>query len=337
MSVKKAICACLAYIWVFTTQAQDVQLTQQYANRIYLNPAFTGLGRQWSVGLAHRNQWPALNGSFRTNQLTADYSFAGTKSAIGLLLQQDKAGIGGLQKLQAGAIYAYHTNLSSKWAFSAGLQVTVASLRLNYDNLVFGDQLSDNGKVAVSSAEANTFEPTNYASFTAGGLLYSDNLWFSFAAAHLNKPAYGFGETTRLPIRFTATTGYKFYARNYTDQGRLFELSFTPSVTYTKQDFFSKTDIGLHTIYTPFTLGLIYKGVPVTGDANQDQALSVIAGLQLEQFKIGFSHDVGLAGFGKQAGGANEISLVFERNDLNKLFRNRSANKFNTGIVCPSF
>ncbi len=337
MSVKKAICALFACFWGFTTLAQDVQLTQQYANRVYLNPAFTGLGHQWSVALAHRNQWPALNGSFITNQISADYSLPGTKSAIGLLLQQDRSGIGGLQKLQAGAIYAYHTNLSSKWAFSAGLQATISSLRLNFDNLVFGDQLSDNGMVAVTSAEVSKFEPTSYASFTVGGLLYSDNLWLSFAAAHLNRPAYGFDETTKLPVRFTATTGYKFYARNYTEKGRFFELSFTPSVTYTKQDFFSKTDIGLHTIYTPFTLGLIYKGVPVTGDANQDQALSVIAGLQLEQFKIGFSHDVAVSGFGKQAGGANEISLVFERNDLNKLFRSRSSNKFNSGIVCPSF
>lgn len=324
-------------MWSVGALAQDVQYSQQYANRLYLNPAFAGLGHDWSVSLAHRNQWPALNGSFISNQLAADYSLADSKGAVSLLVQQDRAGIGGLQKWQISGGYAYHTDLSEKLTLSAGLQAGVGSLRINFDNLVFGDQLSNNGMVSLTSAEANRFEPSYYLDFTVGGLLLSDQFWVGLTAAHLNKPTYGFEEEFELPLSFTAIAGYKFYARSYEERGRLFELSFSPTATYVHQLNASRLDVGLYTIYTPLTLGLIYNGVPVTGGTNQDQTLSVIAGLQLEQFKLGFSHDIGIKGFSEEAGGANEISLIFERVDINKLFRSRLRSKLSRDIVCPGF
>ncbi|WP_439880833.1 PorP/SprF family type IX secretion system membrane protein [Pontibacter sp. MBLB2868] len=321
----------------FSAGAQDAHFTQQYANKLYLNPAFAGLDHTWSVSLAHRNQWPALNGSFITNQLTADYKLGDTKSAVSFLLQQDRAGIGGLQKIQATAGYAYHTRVTDTWAMAAGLQATFGRLQVNYDNLVFGDQLSDNGQVAVTSAEANNFEPSSYLSFAVGGLIYSGQFWAGLKVDHLNKPNSGFENETKLPLTYVANAGYKFYARSYQEQGRLFELSFTPSVTYIHQQNFKRLDLGLHTIYTPLTLGIIYKGIPAVAETNQDQVLAVIAALQIEAFKIGFSHDVGLSGISSQAGGANEISVVFEQLEINKLFRGRRERKINNSIPCPAF
>ncbi|GAB3195070.1 type IX secretion system PorP/SprF family membrane protein [Pontibacter aydingkolensis] len=338
MRLKKGFCSVIILcLYCLTALAQESHFTQQYANRLSLNPAFAGLNHNWSASLSHRNQWPALNGSFITNQFTADYRLGNSKSAINLAVQQDRAGIGGLQKLQATAGYAHHTALTEKWAIAAGLQVSIASLRVNFDNLVFGDQLSDNGQIAVTSAEAAKFEPNSYLSFTVGGLVYSDQFWVGLKVANLNKPAYGFENETRLPIGYVVNTGYKFYARSYVEQGRLFELSFTPSATYIHQNNFNRADFGLHTIYTPLTLGIIYKGIPVTSGTNQDQALSVIAGLQIETLKIGFSHDIGLSGISRQAGGANEISLVFEQLEIDKLFGSRSGRKINRRIPCPAF
>ncbi|GAA4423764.1 hypothetical protein GCM10023188_02930 [Pontibacter saemangeumensis] len=337
MGLKKIFVACVCCLCAVVAAAQDVHLTQQYANRLYLNPAFAGINSSWSVALSHRNQWPALNGSFITNQLAADYRIPGTKSAASLLVQQDRAGVGGLQKWQVAGGYAYHTNLSSKWAMSAGLQAAVASLRVNFDNLVFGDQLSDKGIVAVTSAEASSFEPSYYVDFTVGGLAYTDQFWAGLTAAHLNRPGYGFNRETELPIRYIAIAGYKFYTKTYEEQGQLFELSFSPTATFMHQQNLNRLDIGLYTIYTPLTLGLIYKGVPVTGGTNQDQTLSVIAGLQLRSIRLGYSHDVGLQGFSAEAGGANEISLVFEPSDFNNLFKSRSGRKLNRNIVCPAF
>jgi type IX secretion system PorP/SprF family membrane protein len=337
MGLKKMFLMCVCSLGAFVAMAQDVHLTQQYANRLYLNPAFAGINGNWSIRLAHRNQWPALNGSFITNQVAADFRLPDTKSALSLLVQQDRAGVGGLQKWQVSGGYAYHTNLSEGWAMSAGLQASVASLSVNFGNLVFGDQLSDNGMVAVTSAEANRFEPSYYADFTVGGLVYTDQFWVGFTAAHLNRPGFGFNQELELPHRYIAIAGYKFYTKTYQEQGQLFELSFSPIATFIHQKNLNRLDLGIYTIYTPLTLGLVYRGVPVTGGTNQDQALSVITGLQLKNFKLGYSHDIGLQGFSKEAGGANEISLIFEPSDFTNLFRSRSNRKLNRNIVCPAF
>ncbi|OKL40832.1 PorP/SprF family type IX secretion system membrane protein [Pontibacter flavimaris] len=335
--LKKILLLCTACLCAALAVAQDVQHTQQYANRLYLNPAFAGLGHSWSVGLSHRKQWPSLNGSFITNALAADLRIPDSKSAISLLLLQDRAGVGGLKKLQAGLGYAYHTSINDSWAFSAGLQASMARLNLDYGNLVFGDQLSDNGMMAVRSAEVMEFSPNTYLDFTVGGLFYSEQAWVGLTAAHLNRPTYELSRETELPLRFTAVAGYKFYARSYEDQGQLFELSFTPAATFIHQQSSKRLDIGLYTKYTPLTLGIIYKGVPVVGGTNQDQSLSVIAGLQLKQLRVGFSHDVGLRGMSREVGGTNEVSLVFERADINNLFRSRLKSKINRSIVCPAF
>lgn len=337
MFLRKRIVCIVACLWCFMASAQDVHFSQQYASRLYLNPAFAGLNHDWSVSINHRTQWPALNGAFVTNQVAGDLLLPNTKSAISLVLQQDKAGIGGLQKIAASAGYAYHTPLTNQLALSAGLQATVARLSINYDNLVFGDQLSDNGQVAVTSAEANSFEPTNYISFTTGALIYTNQLWLGLSAAHLNKPAYGFGEKTSLPIRFTANTGYKFYVSSYRTNERAAEFSISPTATFTHQKNFNELDVGLYTNYTPVSLGLLYKGVPLTGGSNNEKALAVIAGLQLNQIKVGFSHDIGISDFYRQSGGATEISIIFERLDTNKVFRSRSRSKISQGIVCPAF
>lgn len=330
-------CICVAgCLSSLVATGQDALFTQQYANRLYLNPAFSGLGRSWSVAVAHRNQWPSLKGSFITNQVSGDYRFEGTKSAIGLVLQQDRAGIGGLQKLQAALAYAYHTRLTDNLAFSAGLQSSISSLRVNYDNLVFGDQLSDYGQTALSSAEALNFEPASYLSFSVGGILYNDQFWAGLAASHLNQPSYGFDETTKLPLRFVAQAGYKFYLPIGLSRQNT-EFSISPAINFTHQQNFSRTDLALYTIYSPLSLGVIYKGVPVTGGPEQDQSLAMIVGVALDRIRIGFSHDVGLKGFGRQAGGANEISLVFEQLDLNYLFTGRRLSKINHNIVCPAF
>jgi type IX secretion system PorP/SprF family membrane protein len=317
--------------------AQDAYFTQQYASKLYLNPAFAGVGHQWGISMVHRNQWPALNGSFKTNQIATDFSISDSKSAVSLILQQDRAGIGGLQKLQVIAGYAYHTRISDKWNIASGLQASLGRLSINFDNLVFGDQLSDNGKVAITSAEINAFEPSNYYSFAVGGLVFSNQFWAGLKAGNLNIPNYRIGSATKLPITYVANVGYKFYAKSYYDKGNLIELSFTPSATYIHQSDFKKLDIGLHTIYTPLTLGIVYRGVPVVTDTNQDQVISVIAGLQIRDLNIGFSHDVGVNGFSKRAGGANEITLVFDQIDLFKYSKKQRGDKIKKSVPCPAF
>jgi hypothetical protein len=108
-------------------------------------------------------------------------------------------------------------------------------------------------------------------------------------------------------------------------------------MTYTQQGNFKKSDLGLYITYTPFTLGGLYRGIPVLSNYGYDHAFVVIAGVVLDPVKIGYSYDVPLSAFGTRTGGGHEISLSFEKVDYNKIFKKRVSGKNYKRLACPSF
>ncbi len=321
----------------FWACGQDFQFSQQYMNRLHLNPAFVGLRSDYSVAAAYRNQWHNLDNGFVTQQISGDYKFKNKKTAAGLVASLDKTGKAGFTRTQVGGIYAYQTALNENFAASVALQASYGSQRFSYTNLIFGDQLNNNGPINPTSQENYIYDPVTYLSVAAGGVLYNNQFWFSLAAHHANQPDIGFGIESKLPVKFTLNTGYKFYVNNYYRDAYLYEFSITPTITYTQQQYFKKTDLGLYFTYTPVTLGLIYRGLPLGSNFTYDQSVAVITGIVLEPFRLAYSYDVVFTGAGSRTGGAHEIAISFDKIDFDKIFKNRASKKNYKHIACPAF
>ena len=328
---------CLVFVIILTGQAQDLHFSQQYATRLHLNPAYAGIHADYSGILTYRNQWPTLTGSFTTNQFAGYYRLNNQRTSIGLIMALDKAGEAGLHNFQLGGLYAYQTNLTEKLAFSGGLQLTYGSQAVDYGALTFGDQLDETGTINPTSAELNRYDPVRYFSAETGVLLYNNQFWVSLAGHHLNRPTIGFDFTSKLPRKIILNGGYRFLLRQYYYLNKPHEWSFTPSFTYTHQGPFKKSDVGIYTTYTPFTLGVLYRGLPKISNYSYDQALVFLAGIVLDPVKIGYSYDVPLSPFGTRSGGAHEISLSFEKINYNNIFKKRVSGKNYKRIACPSF
>ena len=85
----------LFVITVYTTSfSQDPSFSQFYANRIYLNPAFTGLDNGIGVAAVSRIQWVVADKGFRTYGLSVEMKRPFINSGFGLQLFQDEAGAG---------------------------------------------------------------------------------------------------------------------------------------------------------------------------------------------------------------------------------------------------
>ena len=316
--------------------AQDVHFSQQYATKLRLNPAFVGLTGEANVTAAYRSQWSTLPGAFTSSHLSGDMRFGESKSSGGILMMHDKAGSSAFTTFELSGVYGYHTKISKNFAVSAGLAATYGSRKIDFGSLTFGDQLSDDGLISETSQESTIYyDPVKYLSLAAGGILYSDQFWLSIGTFHMNQPDLGFTQDSRLPLKVVANAGYKFYASTHTSQNKFYELSFTPTATYTRQQPFSKLDLGLYTLYTPVTVGILYRGLNLSGQ--YEQSIVFITGVQLNQFKFAYSYDLGLRGLSANAGGTHEISLTFEQNDLTKIFRARATNKNYMQIACPAF
>ncbi|WP_197273978.1 PorP/SprF family type IX secretion system membrane protein [Hymenobacter sp. DG25A] len=318
-------------------KAQDLYFSQSYATRLHLNPAFTGLQHDYGISLAYREQFPSLAGSFQTTHLGADYRFEKQRNAVGLLVNMDRLGAVGYTRLEAAALYAYHARLSEDVHLSAGAQLTYGSQRISYSNLVFGDQLSDDGLLTGASAEPVPFDPVHYLSGGVGGLLYNRQAWAGLALYHLNQPNLGNQAQGRLPLRATFTGGVKHFFSESTVKQSYREISVSPTVSYTHQGASQRAEAGLYGTVTPITMGLLYRGIPLPGAPRPASVLAVVAGVQLTGFRVGYSHDVELGSRNLGAGGAHEIVLVLEQVDMLAAARRRISRKNYRLLPCPAF
>ncbi|WP_167855395.1 PorP/SprF family type IX secretion system membrane protein [Hymenobacter fodinae] len=318
-------------------RAQDLYFAQPYATRMYQNPAYAGLLDDYSLTLSYRNQFPTLAGTFQTSQLAADYRLRDQRSALGLLVNYDRTGGIGYTRFQAGGVYAYHARLTEQLSLSGGASVSYGLQRVSYGNLVFGDQLSDDGVIRDQTLEVVDYKPVHYFTAGLGGLLYTDRFWVGASAHHINQPNLGFVTQTQLPLRLNFQGGYKYYFLKTNVKQEFREISLSPTVSYTHQGGSQRAEAGLYFTATPITLGAVYRGIPLPGSQHPQQILTAIAGVSVGSFRLGYSYDVSLSQFSAELGGAHEISLSLREFDLLEAAWRRLKRRNYPSIPCPAF
>ncbi|RZK23087.1 MAG: type IX secretion system membrane protein PorP/SprF [Hymenobacter sp.] len=324
-------------------QAQDVYFSQPFANRQALNPAFAGLLDDYSGTLSFRNQYPTLAGTFLTTQLAADLRVPapGLHHALGLLVNQDRAGEAGYTRFEASAQYAYHTRLTRALALSGGASVGYGRQRVGYDNLVFGDQFAADGTVLGPSAETiGGLPPRNYLTLGLGVVLYADQAWLSVSGQHLNQPDLSFATQARLPRRLNLNAGYKLFLQRPTS-GRgtndARELSFTPVASYTRQGGSQRSEAGLYFNAQPITLGALYRNLNFSDKTGTQHVLAAVVGVAFGDFRLGYSYDVGVSQLAQDLGGAHEITLTLRAFDKQEGAWRRLRRKNYPLAPCPAF
>jgi type IX secretion system PorP/SprF family membrane protein len=322
-----------------SARAQDVYFSQPFATRLHTNPAFAGLIDDYGVTLSYRNQFPTLSGSFVSTQLAADWrpDTRGQHHALGLLLNQDRTGGVGYTRLEVGGIYTYHTRLTEKFALSGGLRTSYGRQRVGYDNFVFGDQLLEDGSVTGPTGESLNYPPVNYLSLGTGAVLYTDQFWLSLAGQHLNQPNLGFQKQSQLPILLSVSGGYKFFLVKPSTGLATRELSFTPTLAYTRQGGSQRMETGLYVIASPVTLGAIYRNILLPGSVGSQQVLAAVAGIQGGGLRLGYSYDVGLSQLSSDLGGAHEVTLALREFDRLENAYRRLKRRVYPSAPCPAF
>ncbi|AHJ95598.1 PorP/SprF family type IX secretion system membrane protein [Hymenobacter swuensis] len=334
---KRGLLLAVCVTGVTGAHAQDLYFAQPYANRMQLNPAYAGLLDDYSVTLSYRNQFPTLAGTFQTSQLAADYRFRDQRSAAGLLVNYDRTGGVGYTRFQAGGVYAYHLRLNEQLSLSGGASVSYGLQRVSYGNLVFGDQLGDDGVEREFSLEVADYQPVHYVTGSVGGLLYGERFWLGVAAHHLNQPDLAFVTQTTLPLRLNLQGGYKLYFARTTEKQQDREISLAPTAGYTRQGGTQRAEAGLYFTTTPLTLGAVYRGLPLPGATRPQQILTAIAGVSVGSFRLGYSYDMSLSRFSNDLGGTHEISLALREFDSLEAAWRRLKRRNYPIIPCPAF
>lgn len=309
----------LTLLTVDSLKGQDPQFTQFYANPLYLNPAFAGTAYCPRINLNYRNQWPSIPGSFVTYNASYDQYVRGLKGGVGAYFMSDVAGQGSLTTNRVALMYSYSQALSRTVSINFALEAAWFQKSISWDKLTFGDQIDPRRGFIYTSNDVQRGGNVNKADFSAGMLLYSDVFFFGVSANHLTQPNESLIlSESKLPIKFTVHAGASI---NAGPPNRKNDIVISPNVLYQRQGDFQQINLGLYAKKGPVIFGVWYRF---------NDAFILLAGIELENLKFGYSYDLTTSDLSTATGGSHEVSVSYRFDCKPKRRRFRT-------ISCPSF
>ena len=312
------------------TNAQDVAYSQFYANPLYLNPALAGLKLCPRFTLNYRNQWPSIAKGYVNYSATYDQYFENISGAVGVMVNASDGGGGLLKTISANLIYSYRLVISRELVANVGFQGSYMQNKLNWNELIFEDQLNINDGTVSTTINENPPDhfSKGFSDFSAGLLLgYKEKYYFGAAAHHLTQPDVAFYNNipSQLDIKMTIHAGAYIDLEPAAGDDNTGNMSFSPNIMYLQQGNFHQLNLGVYLNTYPFVTGLWFRH----NFENPDAVIALI-GFQQENFKAGYSYDFTLSRLTNNSGGAHEISFAWQLACPKKVFKIKA-------IKCPRF
>jgi type IX secretion system PorP/SprF family membrane protein len=343
-------------------RGQDPNYSQYFSAPIYFNPAMTGINSGLRARFSFRDQWPNLPLDFRSYYFSADLGDRNLPGAggLGLIINSNNEGISFIKNTTIGLAISVRIPITSTLVTQVGLKAAIVQKRLNWDDFVFTDQLSEKyGNIYTSQFIPPDVNSKVYPDFAAGGVFQFTNVegnvsgTLGFAVDHLFRPDESFLSTATAPLPrkfvghldliLTAASGRSsnMYSANSEP------LRINPGVIYQNQGNKSLVQAGLNLLKYNVYLGGWFKG---SFDANTGSALAILAGYKYTfaenmSIKFIYSYDLQMSGSLQGMGGAHEISLVLEFDKLS-LFGGSGGGSYaapgrntrsSSALECPSF
>lgn len=314
-------------------QAQDVVFSQFFAAPLELNPALTGLTHAPRIVLNYRNQWPAIPDAYTTYAVSYDQYFDKINSGFGVNILTDAEGGGIYQTNRIDFSYAYDLRIEGDVYLRGGLEAGVVQKRLDWDRLVFLDQIDP--ITGATDGSGNPFPteeiaPDNlartYADFSAGVLVYSPMFYGGVSLKHINAPDENLLPTetdfAQRPILYSVHLGAEIALnesnKNY---GKTF---ISPNILFARQADFGQINTGAY-----FRTGYLFGGAWYRYAFSNADAAIFLVGFQKDVIKIGYSYDLTLSQLSNQTAGGHEISLILNFDESELMKKRRRSKNFN--------
>jgi len=311
---------CLLLLFMsFRMMAQDVVFSQFYAAPMELNPALTGLTHAPRIILNYRNEWPAIPNAYTTYAVSYDQYFKKVSSGIGVNIISDVEGGGIYTTNRIDFSYAYDLRIEGDFYLRGGLEAGFVQRRLNWDKLLFLDQIDP--LTGATDGSGNPFlteetRPDNlsryYGDFSAGVLAYSSTFYAGVALKHINAPdenQLNFEtDFAQRPVLYSVHAGaqIKLGERNKSQH----KTFISPNILFARQADFGQVNVGAYA-----QTGNIFGGVWYRNAWSNPDAAIFLIGFQQNIVKIGYSFDWTLSQLNSHTGGGHEISVILNFDD----------------------
>ena len=307
----------------FIGKAQDVQFSQLFADKIYLNPAYAGSEYCPRFMVNHRNQWPAISFPYLTYSASYDQYSEILHGGIGVRVMKDDQGGGVFSKLNADFIYAYKIKLMNDMSLKLALEASVFQQSTNTSALVYADMIDPLQGVIYGNTEAINNQAILTPDFSSALLLSYKNYSFGFNVSHL-PIAIVAEHNDVLPMKFTAHLSAAI--PTFKNGSKQVNYVFEPNIVFIQQLNTSQLYYGMYFGVNNIALGMFYR----QNLKFHFDALIASFHINIKQLSIGYSYDVTLSKFYKHTLGSHELSFIYLFNCDKKI-------KGYKTISCPSF
>ena len=245
-------------------------------------------------------------------------------SGLGLVLLSDDQGDGTLKTTQVGGIYSYNVRFRDDWQMRFGIQASYIQNRLDWDKLIFFDQIDiergpfDSAGVPFPSTEQVPANLSNgYFDLGVGMLLFNPQYYIGISIDHINGAYNGFlqdiddGTQESLPLLFSVNAGTQIIISE--DNKGNPSTFISPNVIFAVQNGFTQVNAGAY-----MQMESLFGGAWVRHTIDNIDAFIFSFGVNFNNTKIGYSFDLTTSNLGVQTGGSHEIAISIGLSHLEK-------------------
>jgi len=322
--------------------AQDVTFSQFLYSPSYYNPAACGIDIGMIGTVNYRRALMYLPSRFETYAVGIDQSIHDSDikglGGVGLYVINNQEGEGSLNTLSLGVPISGRVDLSDHWTLQAGIAPKIYQKTINWDHLIFGDQLNPYYGIVLPKSEVtleNAAPSISFFDFDVGlwarwesdpsfqANVFNDVFDIGVSIQHIPEPNQSFFMVkSKLPSKYVLMARYSHAITDY----RMVDSKIQPVFMFEKQGTMQDFVAGVNYARPGFNVGGFFRreqnslltfselifltGVDVS--LNSDMLSSV---------RINYSVDVTMVNSKRKGNLSHEISLIFH---LPSLFRAKS-------------
>lgn len=320
----------LITIAVSELKSQDIFFSQPFNNKIYVNPAFTGLDNGFRAHFNVRNYYPKISDELVNYTFTADIAERDLPGAggLGIFAAATSGGLGFIKTTIAGFTGSVRVPLQRHLVSQLGFMTSYVTRSAEWEDYVWGDQLDPKlGYIDGTAFSPPSDNKVTYPDISLGGLLSykKRNIKLNFGGAlhHVLKPDESFfGNDVRIPWKITGHLDMVVIQQRDQKNG----FKFNPGMFFENHRGFNSLVVGTNAYKSSLYVGAWYRNQQ--SDLIQPSAMIVMAGINVpmlddSRFKIMYSYDL-MLGEPKGTGGAHEVTLRVEFDSFS-IFNSQSA------------
>lgn len=317
--MKKIFYALFFCLALMQLSAQDIHLSQFWANPLYLNPAQAGLfDGDYRVAAAYRNQWRAVPVPYSTLSFCGDtrikQSFSQHSTiGVGLIFNNDVSGDSRYTINQFSVPISYiqtfkgDTNLSISLGISPGVSnIAFNTSKLSYDSQFDGDAYNP----ALPTGENYPTQSKTYFDLGSGLAVQYKLKWAGYISVGTS-----LSHLTRPNISFFKSDGVNLYTKSNTYVSvkyPLKELLFLHvDAMYEKQGPFNETVLGSRIGYVVNKESNVSVNIGIS--ARVGDAAIALLGMDYKSLRVGVAYDINTSKFTPATNkrGAIEFSVLY--------------------------